>query len=182
MNQISREFLNSDTREKSLSFNYLIKSKGREVAVTIHQNDSVSVSQKMGFHSPFFRKLFPGHAVYFITIATVDEYGPQAIIPLNRIHNKNQFVAEVKLEYRGWSDFADREVILVMSVENDNEVLLYKVFPLEWRTEDLNWKTVTFEEHFSVDLPQTAKLRAYIWKKGQEELALKSMETIISGY
>jgi hypothetical protein len=84
MNQISREFLNSDTREKSLSFNYLIKSKGSEVAVTIHQNDSVSISQKMGFHSPFFRKLFPGHAVYFITIDTVDEYGPQAIIPLNR--------------------------------------------------------------------------------------------------
>jgi hypothetical protein len=69
-----------------------------------------------------------------------------------------------------------------MSVENDNEVLFYNVFPLEWRPEDLNWKTVTFEEHFSVDLPQTAKLRVYIWNKGQEQLALKSMETIISGY
>lgn len=182
MNQISREFLNPESRERSLSSNYLIKSNGREVAAIIHQNDSVSVSQKMGFHSPFFRKLYPGQAVFFINIDKVDEYGPQAIIPLNRIQQRNQFAAEVKLEYRGWSEFTEREVVLVISVENENDVLQYKVFPLEWRQEELNWKTAAFEQQFSVDLPQTAKLRVYIWNKGKEELALKSMETTISGY
>ncbi len=182
MNQISSEFLNPESREKSLSSNYLIKSKGRGVEVAIHQNDSVSVSQKMGFHSPFFRKLYPGHTVFFINIDKVDEYGPQAVIPLERIQDKNQFLAEVKLEYRGWSDFADREVVLVMSVENENEVLFYNVIPLEWAPEELYWKTIAFKQHFSVDLPQTAKLRVYIWNKGQEELDLKSMETTVSGY
>jgi len=185
MNQISREFLNSETREKSLSFNYLIKSKGREVAVTFHQNDSVSVSQKMGFHSPFFSKLFPFKGMSFIGIEPEDEYGPQAVIPLNRIQDKIQFLAEVKVEYKGWSDRSDivgREVVLVILVENENEMLLYKVYPLEWLREELNFKKVVFEERFSADSLQSTKLKAYVWNKGQKELALKSMEITVSGY
>ncbi len=183
MNQISGEFLNPWTREESLISNYLIKSGDKENESIINGDSAkVSVSQKMGFHSPFFRKLFPGQMVNFINIETKDEYGPQAIIPLKKIQNKNQFAAEVKLEYKGWSDFADSEVVLVMSVENESEVLFYNVFPMEWNREEIDWKTITFNEHFSTDFPQTAKLRIYIWNKGQERLAIKSMEIIVSGY
>jgi 4-amino-4-deoxy-L-arabinose transferase-like glycosyltransferase len=183
MNQISREFLNQKTREESFSSNYLIKKKDREDATNICDGSaSVFVSQKMGFHSPFFRMLFPGQTVNFIDIDTEDEYGPQAVIPLKGIRQKNQYTADVKLEYRGWSDFSEREVVLVFSVENENGLLLYNVYPLEWLPEDLNWKTVVFEAHFSADSPQPMKLKAYIWNRGQEQLALKSMEVIVSGY
>jgi hypothetical protein len=126
--------------------------------------------------------LFPGQTMNFIDIDTLDEYGPQAIIPLKGIRQKNEYSAEVKLEYRGWSDFSEREVVLVFSVENENGLLLYNVYPLEWLPEDLNWKTVVFEEHFSTNSFQPAKIKAYIWNRGQEQLALKSMEVIVSGY
>jgi 4-amino-4-deoxy-L-arabinose transferase-like glycosyltransferase len=182
MNQISREFLKPKTRKESFSSNYLIKKKRREEVTTSQQNDSVFVSKKMGFHSPFFSMLFPGQTMNFIDIDTLDEYGPQAIIPLKGIRQKNEYSAEVKLEYRGWSDFSEREVVLVFSVENENGLLLYNVYPLEWLPEDLNWKTVVFEEHFSTNSFQPAKIKAYIWNRGQEQLALKSMEVIVSGY
>lgn len=183
MNQISREFLNPKTRKESFSLNYLIKKKNKEDATNICDGSaSVFVSQKMSFDSPFFSELFPGHIVNFIDIDTEDEYGPQAIIPLDGIREKNQYTAEVKLEYRGWTDFSEREVVLVFSVENENGMLLYNVYPLEWSPEDLNWKKIVFEEHFSADSPQPMKLKAYIWNRGREQLALKSMEIIVAGY
>jgi len=184
MNQISADFLNPETRENALISNYLIKSEGRKEPESGLQTVSgpLSISQKMGFDSYYFRKFFPEQKVNFIDIGAEDEYGPQAVIPLNEVWQKGRFVAETKLEFRGWSDFTEREVVLVFSVENENEVLHYSIYPLQWTTEETDWKTVAFEERFSADSPQSLKLKVYIWNRGQEQLALKLMETVVYGY
>jgi hypothetical protein len=64
----------------------------------------------------------------------------------------------------------------VVSVENQQEVLAYRVFPLAWSREDETWKTDRFEDRLTMSLPQNAQLKAYIWNKNRNQLALKTME------
>jgi len=181
MNRISPEFINPKTREKSLSGNYLVKMKalGTEDFIEDYEAEQVLAKQKLGFESPLFHWLSIEQGIRYININPEDEYSPPAIIPLDKTRQANRFTLKIELEYRGWSTFDEKEVVLVVSVENQQEVFAYRVFPLTWSGEEISWKTAYFEEQFEMNIPKNAQLKAYIWNKNRNHLALKLMEIAI---
>lgn len=183
MNRISPEFIHPKTREKSLSGNYLLKMKSIEDEVFTQGRESgqVLARQKLGFEAPMFHWLSIEQGIYFINIGRDDVYSPPAIIQLDKTAQASRFTLEIKLEYRAWSAFDEKEVVLVVSVENQQEVLAYRVFPLAWSREDETWKTDRFEDRFTMELPQNAQLKAYILNKNRNRLALKQMEITLTG-
>jgi len=183
MNRISPEFIHPKTREKSLSGNYLLKMKSVENKIFTQDGElrQVLTRQKLGFETPLFHRLSIEQGIRFINIDRNDIYSPPAIIPLEKAAQASGFTLEIELEYRGWSTFDEKDVVLVVSVENRQEVFDYRIFPLAWNDSKKSWETIHFNADFLMSLPQNAQLKTYIWNKNRNSLALKRMEITLTG-
>ncbi|SHF73441.1 4-amino-4-deoxy-L-arabinose transferase [Mariniphaga anaerophila] len=182
MNRISLDFLTRKSRDKSLSANYLVRLKRNVEAMGSQNVDSLanSLSRKMGFFSPYFDEFFFGKEIKSLHINRKDEYTPPVIIPLDGLRKRNQLEFKLALEYRGQTDFAEKDVVLVMSVEKEKQNLLYRIFPLQWTGNSRNWETAIFTEEFTADLPPGALLSFYIWNKTGKQVEIKSMDVKVT--
>jgi hypothetical protein len=108
-----------------------------------------------------------------------EEYSASIVIYLNELQQKDIFDAELEIQFRSSENIEGKDVLLVFSVEKGSEVLKYNAFPLEWRSEDSDWKTATFNTRFAADLPQSAQIKVYVWNRGRKHLFIQKMQAKI---
>ncbi|MEN8115691.1 MAG: hypothetical protein ABFS16_01855 [Bacteroidota bacterium] len=110
------------------------------------------------------------------------EFSPNIVVYAEELVQKDIFGAEVQVSYKGGNLINDKEVLLVLSVENGKENLLYKTVQLTLNDDDKHWKTETLTTRFPADIPKSSVVKIYIWNKEGKKLFINNLQAEITSY
>lgn len=110
------------------------------------------------------------------------EFSPSLVIYPDNLVKKDSIEIEFTAIFKSEKIIDNKEVLLVLSVENENENLNYKVEPITWNENDSGWKTTTLNARIPADLPETATIKMYIWNMKHKHLYVKNMEAMAKSY
>lgn len=110
------------------------------------------------------------------------EYSPSIVLYLENLLKKEIFEIQIRTEFKSDEIIKEKEVLLVVSVENEHENFKYDVEPLIWNKNDSGWNSTTLSVRFPADLPESATVKIYIWNRGHKHLYIKELESTTKSY
>ncbi|MCF6331695.1 MAG: glycosyltransferase family 39 protein [Draconibacterium sp.] len=110
------------------------------------------------------------------------EYSPSIVVYVDELLQKEIFKAELQIQYKSDETIKNKDVLLVISVENGKENLRYEVQPLEWNVDDKEWKTVSVHTRFPANIPKSAIVKMYVWNRNNRHMFIKKLHSKITSY
>ncbi len=117
-----------------------------------------------------------------LEIKNSDEYSSNIVVYTEELVKKEIFEIELNVEFKSDEIIADKEVLLVISVERGKENFRYETFPLEWTADNKEWKYTTKSTRLSSDIPESSLIKMYIWNRGKKHLYIKNFKTKITSF
>jgi hypothetical protein len=118
----------------------------------------------------------------YLEIRKGEEFGPSMVVYASELSGKDIYEVESNVQYKSNETLSPEDVLLVASVEDGSEVLHYFTTPLEWESNDSEWKTITLNKRVPGILPDTAIIKFYVWNRGHKTILLRELSIKITGY
>ncbi len=109
-------------------------------------------------------------------------YSPNIVVYVQELEKKNVFETQLKIEFKSDEIINEKEVLLVISVEDGKENLKYEGFQITWDSADNDWKTVSVNTRFPAQIPDSAIIKMYVWNRGKKHVFIKKMESMTTSY
>lgn len=110
------------------------------------------------------------------------EYSPNIVIYTDELAGKSVFEGELTVEFQSDEVIAEKDVLLVFSVENGKESLHYAAVPMVWNGGDSGWKQTKLATRFPAGVPAGTLIKMYIWNKNHKHIYVKSLNSRIVSY
>lgn len=110
------------------------------------------------------------------------EYSPNIVVYAEELLKNNLFETQLEIQFKSDEIINEKEVLLVISVENGKEVLKYEGFYITWNSNDDDWKTVSFKTRFPAQIPDSAIIKMYVWNMAHKHIFVKKMESKTTSY
>ncbi|WP_347838847.1 hypothetical protein [uncultured Draconibacterium sp.] len=117
-----------------------------------------------------------------LEMSPATEYSPNIIVAMNELPSGEIIDVELSIEFMGDAEIFEKEVLLIISVENERENLRYEKLSLLWGKDDSDWKKATVNTRFSADIPQSSIIKMYIWNKDRKKLFVKSLNAEVKAH
>jgi hypothetical protein len=110
------------------------------------------------------------------------EYSPNIVLYADEIQKKDIFEGEVNISFKSDEIIEEKDVMIVLSVENGKESLHYSAMPLTWNSGDSDWKSTKLTTRFTSDLPEGTIIKIYVWNRNHKHIFVRSMNSSIYSY
>ncbi|WP_346855343.1 hypothetical protein [uncultured Draconibacterium sp.] len=110
-----------------------------------------------------------------LELTAASEYSPNVIVALDELSEKEIIDVKLSVQFESETVLVEKEVLLIISVENGRDNLRYEKQSLIWNEGDSDWKTTELETRFSAAIPASSIIKMYIWNKERKKLWVKSL-------
>jgi ABC-type cobalt transport system substrate-binding protein len=110
-----------------------------------------------------------------LELTAASEYSPNVIVAMDELSEKEIIDVKLSIQFESETVLVEKEVLLIISVENGRDNLRYEKQSLIWNEGDSDWKTTELETRFSAAIPGSSIIKMYIWNKDRKKIWVKSL-------
>jgi hypothetical protein len=108
-----------------------------------------------------------------------DIYSPNLIVLANEIVQTEILDIEVSLKFHCPGELKEDEVLLVLSIEDDGQVLRYEKKDLVCVVSE--WEEIYLNTLIPANLPESAIIKMYIWNKNKKSVEFSRLSVTVVG-
>jgi len=162
---------------------------GYEYEIHIYRKEKQPAQQPVS--DEFFRPLeigkpdsekVTGSEEGFIKIQQNQEYSPSILVYMHELMQKDIFEVHLQVQVKSNESIENKDVLLVISLEDGRESLKYATLPITLEPEQTDWKDVSFSTRFPAGVPESAVVKMYIWNRGKKHFFIREMNSKIVSF